>query len=190
MTAAAHPIHSPSPGAHGPIGPEGSNMSSESIEEEIFRLSECLTSYSVLLDELAERLQLLGACQHGPIEMIEAATVDVIGLLERVELLDNQRRETVLGIADHLELEPEGLRLEDVIAAVVTTQALELTAQRWKLISSAGRVERESKLVNLELGRALADIHEVERIAVGSPGTYDASGQTGHGGLRRVRGVG
>ena len=151
-------------------------MTSELIEDEIFRLSECLASYSTLLDELAERLQLLGACQHGPVEMIEAATIDVIGLLERVEGLDRARRDSVEALADHLELGSDEMRLEDVIAAVVTTQALELTAQRWKLISSATRVERESQLVNLELGHALADLQEVERIAVGSPGTYDASG--------------
>lgn len=173
-----------------PCGREGSTMSNETIDEEILALSECLTSYSTLLDELAERLQLLGACQHGPVEMIEAATMDVIGLLERVEDLDGRRRTSVGRLAEHLDLDPDGLALEDVIAAVVTTQALELTAQRWKLLSSAGRVERESRLVNLELGRALADLQEVERIAVGSPGTYDAAGQTAARGLRRVRGVG
>ena len=70
-------------------------MTSELIEDEIFRLSECLASYSTLLDELAERLQLLGACQHGPVEMIEAATIDVIGLLERVEASTGRRRESV-----------------------------------------------------------------------------------------------
>jgi hypothetical protein len=165
-------------------------MTSELIEDEIFRLSECLASYSTLLDELAERLQLLGACQHGPVEMIEAATIDVIGLLERVEGLDRSRRDSVEALADHLELEPEGIRLEDVIAAVVTTQALELTSQRWRLVTAVSRVERESHLVSLELGHALADLQEVERIAIGSPGTYDSSGQTGRSGLRRVKGVG
>lgn len=165
-------------------------MTSELIEDEIFRLSECLASYSTLLDELAERLQLLGTCQHGPVAMIEAATIDVIGLLERVEGLDRARRESVDALADQLGIDTTDIRLEDVIAAVVTTQALELTAQRWKLMAAAERVEKESKLVNLELGQALADLHEVERIAVGSPGTYDASGQTGRTGLRHVRGVG
>lgn len=165
-------------------------MPSELIEDEIFRLAECLASYSTLLDELAERIQLLGACQHGPSEVVEAATVDVVGLLARVEALDDARRESVGSIAEHLGLEPDGLRLEEVIAAVVTTQALELTAQRWRMISAAGRVERESRLVNLELGYALADLHEVQRIVTGSPGTYDAAGQTTGAGLRRLRGVG
>jgi len=165
-------------------------MTSELIEDEIFRLSECLASYSTLLDELAERLQLLGACQHGPVEVIEAATADIIGLLERVESLDHFRKDIVGAIGEHLDLEVDGLRLEDVIAAVVTTQALELTAQRWRLVSAAERVERESRCVNLELGHALADLQEVERIALGSPGTYGASGQTERNGFRRVRGVG
>lgn len=165
-------------------------MTSELIEDGIFRLSECLASYSTLLDELAERLQLLGACQHGPVEMIEAATIDVIGLLERVEVVDRSRNESVAELAGHLSIDSDDIRLEDLIAAVVTTQALELTAQRWKLMAAAERVERESQLVNLELGQALADVREVERIAIGSPGTYDSSGQTGRNGLRRVRGVG
>ncbi len=165
-------------------------MTTELIEDEILRLSECLAAYSSLLDELAERLQLLGACQHGPVEVIEAATVDVVGLLERVELLDNARRAAVGEIAVHLGLDPDGLRLEEVIAAVVTTQALELTAQRWRMISAAGRVERESRQVNLEMGYALADLQEVQRIVTGSPGTYDATGHTAGAGLRRLRGVG
>lgn len=165
-------------------------MTSELIEDGIFRLSECLASYSTLLDELAERLQLLGACQYGPVEMIEAATIDVMGLLERVEVVDRSRSESVAELAGHLAIDSDDIRLEDLIAAVVTTQALELTAQRWKLMAAAERVERESQLVNLELGQALADVREVERIAIGSPGTYDSSGQTGRNGLRRVRGVG
>lgn len=165
-------------------------MTSMPIESEIFCLAETLASHSTLLDELAERLQLLGASQHGPAEMIEAATIDIVGLLERVEVIDVMRRETVVRIADHLGLDDEGMRLEDIIAAVVTTQALELTTQRWRLMSSADRVERESRMISLELGQALADLQEVERIAAGSPGTYDANGQAAHGGLRRVRGVG
>ncbi|MEZ5218341.1 MAG: hypothetical protein R2705_12895 [Ilumatobacteraceae bacterium] len=165
-------------------------MTSTPIETEIFSLAECLAAYATLLDELAERLQLLGAAQYGPAEMVEAATSDVTGLLERLEAMDGQRSGAVTRLAEHLELDPTELRLEDVIAAVVTTQSLELTAQRWRLLAAAQRVERESAAISLELGHALADLQEVERIAVGSAGTYDSNGAHAHGGLRRIRGVG
>jgi hypothetical protein len=80
--------------------------------------------------------------------------------------------------------------LEDVIGAVVATQAMELALQRTRLRAATARVELESETLTLELTETMADLEEVERIAVGSPGTYDALGRSAAGALRRVRGVG
>jgi hypothetical protein len=165
-------------------------MTTAVLESDVNRLAACLGEYCNLLDELAAKLQLLGACQHGPVELVEAATSDLITMLQRVERVDRERRDSVRGLAEHLGMDPDRMRLEDVISAVVATQAMELTLHRNRLRSATERIEYESKALTLELGRTMADLEEVERIASGSPGTYDALGRASGGALRRVRGVG
>lgn len=163
--------------------------SCQSPEVAARQLSEHLVTATGLLTELAARLSVLGASQWGSATVIEVATAEVVGVLERLDDLDGEGRRLIAGLAEEAGSSDGSLSPAD-LDALAARSGLPLAEQRTAMLAAADRARREAQLAGLELAHVLADLQEVQRLVTGDPGTYDSAGQTGAVALRRLRGVG
>jgi hypothetical protein len=125
-------------------------------------------------NEVMEHLELLDSCRFGPPAVLEAAVADL-----RVRLAVLERRSP----------QGTGVTIAEMIAAsgpeIDTATALADTVR-----ANVARIHERSAAVVLELQRLAADTQDVVSSTAGGAGTYDATGRTPVGGLRRDRAIG
>ena len=125
-------------------------------------------------NDVMEHLELLDACRFGPPPVLEAAVADL-----RVRLAMLEQRS------------PQGTGV--TIAEMIAASGPEMgtaTALADTLRANVGRIHERSAAVVLELQRLAADTQDVVSSTAGGAGTYDATGRTPVGGLRRDRAIG
>ena len=124
--------------------------------------------------DVLEHLKLLDSCRFGPPAVLEAAVADLRARLEVME----QRSPNGTGVT-MAELVAASGDDGGVAAALAAT-----------VRANVARIHERSATVVLELQRLAADTQEVVSSTAGSAGTYDATGRTKAGGLRRDRAIG
>lgn len=125
--------------------------------------------------DVLDHLELLDSCRFGPAPVIEAAVDDLRGRLAELDRLSPRR--TGVPIARLVEqVDPSQAPLAESLAGTVRT--------------TVARIHERSGALSLELRRLLADTQTVVSSATGSAGTYDATGRTAVGPIRRERGLG
>jgi hypothetical protein len=153
-------------------------------------LQTCLREIGAELVEMTTQLHLLAACRYAPPSVIDAAVQDLTVTAGRLADLESLRADLVGEVALAYGLPADPLtRLRDLEAVVAPGDRFALGSLRQRLTVAAERVAAEAGALDLELGRVLADLHEVERMATGAPGTYDATGRRTGAPARRARGV-
>jgi hypothetical protein len=124
--------------------------------------------------DVLEHLELLDSCRFGPPAVLEAAVSDLRARLEVME----QRSPSGTGVTMAELVATSG---DDGGVAAALADAVR---------SNVARIHERSATVVLELQRLAADTQEVVSSTAGGAGTYDATGRTPAGGLRRDRAIG
>lgn len=120
------------------------------------------------------RIELLDSCRFGPVAVVDAGIADLeAGLVALDGLIARPCDRSLSAIAARLPDGPEGALGAQLVA---TTR------------SNVARIRERSRALHLELRRMMADTRAVVSLASGGAGTYDATGQTAIGQLRRGRG--
>jgi hypothetical protein len=125
-------------------------------------------------NDVMEHLELLDSCRFGPPAVLEAAVAD---LRMRLALLE-QRSPQGTGVSIAAMVAAAGPDLDTASALADTVRA------------NVARIHERSATVVLELRRLAADTQDVVSSTAGGAGTYDATGRTPAGGLRRDRAIG
>jgi hypothetical protein len=125
-------------------------------------------------NDVMEHLELLDSCRFGPPAVLEAAVADL-----RVRLATLEQRSP----------QGTGVTMSDMVAAAgADTDTAAALAQTVR--ANVVRIHERSAVVVLELRRLAADTQDVVSSTAGGAGTYDATGRTPAGGLRRDRAIG
>jgi hypothetical protein len=125
-------------------------------------------------NDVMEHLELLDSCRFGPPAVLEAAVVD---LRVRLAVLE-QRSPKGTGVTIAAMVAAAGPDIDTASTLAGTVRA------------NVARIHERSAAVVLELQRLAADTQDVVSSTSGGAGTYDASGRTPAGGLRRDRAIG
>ena len=125
-------------------------------------------------NDVMEHLELLDSCRFGPPDVLEAAVAD---LRVRLAVLE-QRSPQAMGVS-----------IAELVAAAGADGGI-ATALADSLRANVAHIHERSAAVVLELQRLAADTQDVVSSTTGGAGTYDATGRTPAGGLRRDRAIG
>jgi hypothetical protein len=126
--------------------------------------------------EVLDRVETLAVARFGPAADLEVAVQDL-----RVHLVEFDRispRQTGVTIAELVEESATGPH-----AALAASLAASLRG-------SVNSIRERSAVLSLELGHLLADTQHVVSSTAGGAGTYDGTGRTAVGPIRRGRGLG
>lgn len=126
--------------------------------------------------DVLSRLEALAASTFGPAADLEQAVDEL--RLHLVALDRISPRHTGVTIAELVDQAKDGpdAPLANSLAAA--------------LRASVRAIHERSAALSLELGRLLADTQDVVASAAGGAGTYDITGRTAVGPIRRERGIG
>ncbi len=125
--------------------------------------------------EVLNQLELLDACRFGPAGVVEAAVADLDDSLRALDQLGPKSGLPPLRALHDPRATGPDADLANSLAAHVRR--------------NLDRIREGSVSLSLELRRLLADTRDVVSVATGSAGTYDASGRTTAGQVRRTRGL-
>jgi hypothetical protein len=127
-------------------------------------------------NDVMEHLELLDSCRFGPPAVLEAAVAD---LRLRLAVLEQRSPQgTGVTISEMVATAAAGADADTASALADTVRA------------NVARIHERSAVVVLELRRLAADTQDVVSSTAGGAGTYDATGRTPTGGLRRDRAIG
>lgn len=124
--------------------------------------------------EVLDHLTLLDSCRFGPATVVQAAVADLQTRVDALAMLGPKGGMPSLSSLH----DPERLGADADLAAVLAANVR----------GNVRRIGEQSAALSLELRQLLADTRDVVAVATGSAGTYDATGRTTVGDLRRARG--
>lgn len=126
--------------------------------------------------DVLARLEALAASTFGPAAELERAVDELrVHLVALDRISPRHTGITVAELVDQAKDGPDAPLVNSLAAA---------------LRSSIRSIHERSAALSLELGRLLADTQDVVASASGGAGTYDITGRTAVGPIRRERGVG
>jgi hypothetical protein len=127
-------------------------------------------------NDVMEHLELLDSCRFGPPAVLEAAVAD---LRLRLAVLEQRSPQGT------------GVTISEMVATAAAGAAADAaSALAHTVRANVARIHERSAAVVLELRRLAADTQDVVSSTAGGAGTYDATGRTPAGGLRRDRAIG
>lgn len=147
-------------------------MLDDSPETAVARLSRLAESATDVLD----RLEALAVARFGSAADLEAAVDDLrTHLFEFDRISPRQTGVTIAALVEESSTGPD--------AALAASLAASLRG-------SVNSIRQRSASLSLELGHLLADTQHVVSSTAGGAGTYDGTGRTAVGPIRRGRGLG